>query len=364
MFSIISTPERYEQIKGAIGSRGEVLYEKTVSGEDIVKIFDEAGRVNSSTLILDIDFGPGADLVKGVKKFRVARPYARVILLAPGRGPGDQTISQLLSKGVYDIVAPNIPEKGEPPILPMLIDVVEKEPATYGDVVRWDVEPGEEEERKGKKQTVYLEKYIGTGFICVIGARRGVGCTTLAMAMANYLASMAKKKVGLVELTHYPVLRWAKGLHKNVDVLSQGEGTFKLYQEDIKNPLEEIVCQDYGYIVLDMGVVFEPEMDQIKRKDMKLLRLHEYRGEILRANLTVMVMGSGPWDYLYLEPHVRFMEKALSSWTVFTVGEPGGEIRSVIEEKVSRVITTPHISSPLSFEFHNSIKALLQPILP
>ncbi len=300
-------------------------FRNSCSGEDMLKIFAEAGRVNSSILILDIDSGPGTELVKGVKKFKVVRPYTRIILLAPGRKPGDKIISQLLSKGIYDIFAPNIPEEGELPIHSILVGALEKEAATYGDAVRWDVESNEDEQEGNKKrETVYVEKIIGTVFICVVGARRGVGCTTTAVAMANYLASKEKKKVALVELNHYPVLRWSKGMHKNVDVFSQGEGTFKLYQEDMKNTLEDISCQEYDFIVLDMGVVFEPEIDKKNREDIKLM-VHKYKGEILRANLTVMVTGSGQWDYLYLEPYLRYMEKALASWRVLTIGDPGRE---------------------------------------
>lgn len=364
MFSIIATPERYEQIREVVEDRGSVLYEHVVDGEDTLKVFDEAGRVNSSTLILDIDAGPSIDLVKGVKKFKVARPHTRIILLAPGRKPGDQLISQLLAKGVYDIMAPDIPEEGELPIIPILSEVLYNEAATYGDAVRWDVDV-RLEERDVQKQKDFMEKFIGTGFICVVGSRRGVGCTTMAVAIANYLAAKGKMRVALVELSRYPVLQWVGRLNKNVDLFTQSEEEyFQLYHEDVKNILEDISCQEYDFVVLDMGVVFEPETGREKRKDMQLLRVHECRGEILRADLTVMVTGSGHWDYLYLEPYLRNMEKALASWTVVTVGDPGKNMRSIIEEKTERVIVAPYVSGAMSSELYCPLDELLTALLP
>ena len=364
MFSIIATPERYEQIREEIEDRGSVLYEHVVDGEDILKVFDEAGRVNSSTLILDIDAGPSIDLVKGVKKFKVARPHTRIILLAPGRRPGDQVIAQLLAKGVYDIVAPDIPEEGELPIIPILSEALDNDAATYGDAVRWDVDV-RLEERDVQKQKVFMEKFIGTGFICVVGSRRGVGCTTMAVAIANYLAATGKMRVALVELTRYPVLQWVGRLNKNVDMFTQSEAEyFQLYHEDVKNILEDISCQEYDFVVLDMGVVFEPETGKEKRKDMQLMRVHECRGEILRADLTVLVTGSGPWDYLYLEPYLRNMEKALASWTVVTVGDPGKNMRNIIEEISERVIVAPYVSGAMSSELYGPLDELLTALLP
>ena len=359
MFSIIATPQRYEQIIQSVGNRGSVLYEHVADGEDILKAFDEAGRVNSSVLILDIDAGVGNDLVRGVKKYKVARPYTRIILLAPGRKPGDQVVSQLLAKGVYDIVAPDISEAEELPIVPILSEVLDNEAATYGNAVRWDVE-ARTEERDVQKQKVFMEKFIGTGFICVVGSRRGVGCTTMAVAIANYLAAKGKMRVALVELSRYPVLQWVGRLNKNVDLFTQSEEEyFQLYREDVKNILEDISCQEYDFVVIDMGVVFEPETGMEKRKDMQLLRVHECRGEILRADLTVMVTGSGSWDYLYLEPYLRNMEKALASWTVVTVGDPGKNMRSIIEEKSERVIVAPYVSGAMSSELYETLDELL-----
>lgn len=364
MFSIIATPQRYEQIIQSVGNRGSVLYEHVADAEDIQKAFDEAGRVNSSVLILDIDSGVGSDLVLGVKKYKVARPYTRIILLAPGRKPGDQVVSQLLAKGVYDIVSPDIPEEGEVQIVPLLEGALDNDAATYGDAVRWDVE-ARNEEVGSPRQTVYLEKYIGTGFICVIGTRRGVGCTNMAVAIANYLAAEGKKKVALVELTHYPVLQWVGKLNKNVDVYTQSyEESFQLYNGRMKDLLAEIACQEYDFVVLDMGLVFEPETDKEKRKDMSFYRVHECRGEILRADLTVLVAGSGPWDYLFFEPYLRNMEKALANWTVITVGDPGKNMKGIIEEKTERVIVAPYVSGPLSSELDNSLGELLATFLP
>jgi len=138
MFSIIASPNYFEEIKTVITGRGSILYGKSVNDEDVIKAFDKAGRVNASVLILDVDAGAAVDIVMGVKKFKVTRPHTRIILLAPGRKPGDSVISQLLAKGVYDILSPEIPEEGDLEIKPILEVMLEQEAATYEDVVRWD----------------------------------------------------------------------------------------------------------------------------------------------------------------------------------------------------------------------------------
>jgi hypothetical protein len=214
-------------------------------------------------------------------------------------------------------------------------------------------------------QTIIKERYIGTGFICVVGVRRGVGCTTMAAAVANYLAAEGKKRVALVELTQYAALQWSVKLHKNVDVYTQSNGgSVKLYHDDVKNLLEEIPCQDYDFIVLDLGIVFEPETDSEKRKEMVQYKVHQFKGELLRSSLTVLVAGSGPWDYIYFEPYLRHMEKALANWVVVTVGDPGKSMRSMIEEKTERVLVAPYVSGPLSSELDGLMEELLSAFLP
>lgn len=124
MFSIIASPNYFEEIKTVITGRGSILYGKSVNDEDVIKAFDKAGRVNASVLILDVDAGAAVDIVMGVKKFKVTRPHTRIILLAPGRKPGDSVISQLLAKGVYDILA--LPEDGDLEIKSILESMLEK----------------------------------------------------------------------------------------------------------------------------------------------------------------------------------------------------------------------------------------------
>ncbi|HZK25020.1 MAG TPA: hypothetical protein VFC74_06500 [Oscillospiraceae bacterium] len=51
----------------------------------------------------------------------------------------------------------------------------------------------------------------------------------------------------------------------------------KLYHDDVRNLLEEIPCQDYDFIVLDLGIVFEPETDSEKRKEMVQYKVHQFK---------------------------------------------------------------------------------------
>ncbi len=356
-----------EQLKEMLESAGHDIVEWDYSIPQFSD-FSQKKQTVAEVAIVDAQAGivEKKEILNLLKTVRKNLPKLRIVLILPESIEKDEAfINKLLTLSIYDMYFIDEYE----------LDDLEKwlnNPKSYANynIETKDVKGNLEgrakitSEKEERKQTVYLEKIIGTGFICVVGARRGVGATTIAVAIANYLATNAKKKVALVELNHYPILSWAKGLHRNVDIFTQGEESFNLYLEEIKNPLDEIACQEYDFVVLDMGVVFEPEMDKEKRKDIKLLRVHKYRGEISRANLTVMVTRSGQWDYLFLEPYLRKMEKALASWTLLTVGDPGKKNKNALEEKVDRVITTPHISNPLSSELETFLSKLLQPLLP
>lgn len=86
---------------------------------------EEAARVPADVLILDVSTGPG--LGRAVLRYSLARPNTRVILLAPGRSPGDADVAQVVGMGVYDVVT-------DPADLPVVLD---GPPATKAQAALW-----------------------------------------------------------------------------------------------------------------------------------------------------------------------------------------------------------------------------------
>lgn len=173
MYGIIAN-QYADDIKDVLEGK-HILFERTGSfkPEEFHQICTAAAGVAIDVLIVDItccssDF----DIVKGLRKYRVARS-SRVVLIAPGRQPGDSTISALVGAGVYDIVSPALPvaedEDEEPDELDIRPYLSQQLSMSYhlGNAARWhlfDEEPElpEREDtaqsKRGKKEKVVVVK--------------------------------------------------------------------------------------------------------------------------------------------------------------------------------------------------------------
>ncbi len=65
-------------------------------------VIEEATRAATDLLLVDVRTGPG--LAQGLTRFRIARPAARIVLLASGCTPGDPEVARVVGVGVYNIV--------------------------------------------------------------------------------------------------------------------------------------------------------------------------------------------------------------------------------------------------------------------
>lgn len=297
MFSIICRPEIYEQVRKAIN--GNIHFESTTNAKDSL---EKAARVSSTVLILDVDTGSAAEIITGIKKYRVARPETRIILLAQGREPGDQLIASLVGKGVYDIIAPPLPEPDEDKGFDLTEEIkrlLEGQPATYADAVRWDT-VGDEDDHK--REIIYRERLIGTGYIVVTGAGRAAGSTTMAIAMAEYLARRGYK-VALVEMNRYPVFWRVKDMfHKNIELFIQAKD-FCVYLDKLDNLIHQIEGL-YNYVVVDLGSSYEPNTANhgVNEPTYSAVKWHDYLHEMSRAALPVLVLGPALWQWANFLP--------------------------------------------------------------
>lgn len=165
MYSVISTEKYSDQIRHAVG-KDNIIFEKTGLFNDIKMVLIEASRVFSEILIFDIDTVENdyTGLLEALKNYRVSRPETRIILIAPGRTPGDKVIAALVKLGIYDIIAPEAENQDDeieeaPLILPYIVEAISKT-SNYSDAARWDTDAYEDIGNKVKMKTKVVEKVI------------------------------------------------------------------------------------------------------------------------------------------------------------------------------------------------------------
>ncbi|MFZ5596730.1 MAG: hypothetical protein ACOY31_06920 [Bacillota bacterium] len=281
MYAVIATEENSEKIMRAAGE--ELFYTAfgTFDSRRIKKAFEGALMVPVNTLILDIDAGPPGELLEAVREYREGRED-RVILIAPGRTPGDPLVAELVLAGVFDIIADeDWPDRLE--------KALSGPPADYSSAARWDMQDLEVTvtEVRGKVQfpvrprpdrdrvpdgappaaasfsgvappggsripelqpeedlnsppdpepvpepdyadfsgeiSRYRDRILGTVTIAVAGAERGVGTTCTALAVASFLAREGHR-VALAEVAEGHYTGYGQGKYFALDMLVKNAG--------------------------------------------------------------------------------------------------------------------------------------------
>lgn len=146
MFGFIASETYSEDIVKAIEQQPIFHRTGNFNSEEFGSIINAAIRVTLNTLVVDITCVSEDALYKGLKLYKVQRSETRIILFAPGKKPGDKLISNLVSLGVWDIVAPDLPELDEEnddeeidfEVWPEIKNRLNNTYA-YGNAVRWHV---------------------------------------------------------------------------------------------------------------------------------------------------------------------------------------------------------------------------------
>lgn len=193
MYAIL-TRETAQAVVAALRGRDEQATVRAVQGGQGAAAIDEAARVPADVLVLDVATGPG--LGAAVLRYRLARPQTRVIVLAAGRAPGDPELAGVVQAGCYDVVTD----------LAQLSAVLDRPAAGLEQAALWldpSLAPGKAvAETAVKVKERIVERKVATSarpvLIAVAGVADGVGTTTLAAAIAAYLARAGYKTL-LVE---------------------------------------------------------------------------------------------------------------------------------------------------------------------
>jgi len=201
---------------------------------------EEAARVPADVLILDIATGPG--LGKAVIRYRLARPDTRVILLALARQPGDPEVAQVVQAGIYDIVTS----------LEDLAAALDGPATDFARAALWlDPTLAPEAQAQAREREVIVQKVpISTRpvLLAVLAAAPGAGATTVAAAVAGFLARQGYRTC-LVAADATRDLELVSGVEPGKEPRRWVPG-LDFHAGDFRDVL---VLGRYEYVVADMG---------------------------------------------------------------------------------------------------------------
>ncbi|MDN5302390.1 MAG: hypothetical protein PWQ60_1904 [Thermoanaerobacteraceae bacterium] len=210
---------------------------------------EEAARIPTDILILDVETGPG--LGPTVLRYRLKRPDTRIILLAEDKKPGDSDIASIVQAGVYDIVTD----------ISALENVFDRAPADLSAAAKWldpnlSLETGEEVSKTIIKEKIVEKKVAMTQrpvLIAVAGTAPGVGTTSVSLTIATFLAGQKYKTV-YIEAGE-PSIEMIAGMEVGPEPKPFRSHLDVCRDADYMNVIR---MRKHEYIVLDLGAV-EPE---------------------------------------------------------------------------------------------------------
>lgn len=226
----------------------QLLHEKGLADAPIVPAakgqgpaaLEEAARVPADVLILDVGTGPG--LGRAVLRYRLARPQARIILLAAGRQPGDAEVAQVVQAGVYDVVTD----------LADLPAVLDGPPTDFARAALWLDPTLAPEAAEQRPREVVVEKRVPLStrpvLLAVLNAAPGAGATTAAAAVAGFLARQGYRTC-LVAADGTRDLELVSGVEPEKEPRRWVPG-LDLWTGDFRDAL---IAGRYQYVVADLG---------------------------------------------------------------------------------------------------------------
>ncbi|WP_103110900.1 hypothetical protein [Brevibacillus reuszeri] len=313
MYGIISSPDFIDEIKKAIENE-TIIFEESgkFSADAFVQHCQSVSAAQIHTLIVDINATDDLGMIKGIRTIRMKRK-SRIIVVAPGREPGDLTINTLLKFQVFDFVAPSLSsiegyeddedDEDDEELLqrkPLSIYIQEqlKKEASYANAARWDVGSEEiilkqmQEQTKTKsaegtktpketqksrsgiegieqieeleinppaireKQTL-VETIIGTVIIAVVGVEPTAGSTHTAILIADFL-SRKGRNVSIIEANNSDDFSRIANAYDGLAGVPNDEQFFTIegvdyYKSNYRYDVPELLEMSYDYIVLDLG---------------------------------------------------------------------------------------------------------------
>ena len=347
MIAAVTTRGTAGPVTALLQSRGETAAD-VHPGDDGQgpAILAGLARTPVDTLLLDIGSGVAAADVAG---FRVAQPKARVILLAPGRKPGDRLVAQISAAAEIRDVCPDLE------LLGMVLD----HPADFAAALRWRDPSLAPDALTGAAGPTVVERRVAVGthpvVVTVAGLDRGVGTTTVAAAIAAFLARLGHDTAllelgdrGLRLLSPHP--RWLPHLY-----------TFPA-QDDAMGILQH---RRYPYLVTDAG-----SMD-VTADSLALPPTGA------PTDVSLLVLPQARWRFLPLDQLLRRWPPGALPWLLVNGADPdtAEQVRVLIQERsTQRGLAAPVLEMfpaiptrempPAGRPVEEALARLLRPVLP
>lgn len=157
MVAVISGPKYLEDMDKAMRTLGqEIIYKKVDRDIDILEEQEILSHTDLNMVILDMaSVEDHRKVPEFIRRLDAVKDNLRFIIIAPYSLSGDDTMNDLISMGIYDIIGQD--DYAGSHILSALIALYES-PSTYAKAIKWDKEVAGK--RKKKKILLILEKGV------------------------------------------------------------------------------------------------------------------------------------------------------------------------------------------------------------
>lgn len=360
MYGIISSPEFIDDIKHAVGEE-PILFQESgqFSADAFLQHCQSVSAAQVHTIIVDINAADDLAMIKGLRTIRMKR-QSRIIVLAPGREPGDQTINALLKFQIFDFVAPSFSSiegyeedeeenESEDRVFtkPLSFFIQEQlnKTASYSNAARWDIESeqillqqkqpvqGKSKPVEGNKAKEFIQRsgiegieqieeleitpavvrekqtlvetIIGTVILAVVGVEPTAGTTHTAILIAEFLARKGRK-VSIIEANASQDFYKIANAYDGLTGAPNPEQSFTInsidyYKSNYRYDVPELLEMEYDYIVLDLGSYTDTAyMEEFYRAHVQIIVGHgiEWRQEkIYEFSLQHSMRDQSKWIY-------------------------------------------------------------------
>ncbi len=318
--AILCSSDLYKPIEDIIKDMGEDILFTSIGedidfGEELSKIM----RIPVKHLIIDISvITDKKKLIQGLMQYRILNEKTQIIIIANNCMPGNELIHKLATQiHIYDIIAPMSSKKTIPEELMECMN----SPSTYKKVLRWVIDEDSffsqkdeaytkekiklEKEIVERTVTIVKDKIIGTIVIAVSGTMNRIGTTSTALTIATFLKNQ-KFNVAVMEFHNsnnfFKIKNCYDDIKEKENYFILNDISFYPHFEDLN--ILDVIQKEYNYIVLDMGVHKQCNMEEFKR-----------------ANLRLIISGVKEWELTYLEEILSENEKVYKNKYLFNFSD-------------------------------------------
>jgi cellulose biosynthesis protein BcsQ len=156
MYAALSSKNYWEDIEKAVSLHGgDITYKAIDNDLDVSMELEKLSLLAIKYLFIDLTAISDIDILpQAVMRYRIKNDSTQFIIIAPNFAPGNEVLSQLVSMGVWDILAPTDEQSLEPLILKVL-----NERNLYKHAVKWYVQ-GESKTVNTSSVQINKPKYI------------------------------------------------------------------------------------------------------------------------------------------------------------------------------------------------------------